>query len=133
MTNCLFCKIINGEIPCYKIYEDNKTLAFLDISGDAYGHTLVVPKKHFDNIYETTPESISDIFKTIKTITNHYKSLGFDGVNIVNNSGTSSGQTINHIHFHLFPRKANDNINLYTSLENQNFDLKEIQKFLKFN
>lgn len=133
MKDCIFCKIINNEIPSYKIYEDDHTFAFLDISNDCYGHTLVIPKKHFDNIYDIPEEELACIFKAIKTISAHYKSKGFDGVNIINNSGRSAEQSVFHIHFHIFPRKENDNIKIFPTLEKINTTLNEIHANLKIN
>lgn len=130
MNNCIFCKIIKGEIPSYKIYEDEKTYAFLDISKDAYGHTLVIPKEHHDNIFNTPNSTLNNLIETTKLIASHYKNLGYTGVNIINNSGTSSGQTVMHIHFHIFPRENSDNLNLYNNLSTQNLDLKLIQEKL---
>lgn len=105
---CIFCKIINGDIPCYKVYEDDNFLAFLDISQTTIGHTLVVPKKHYENIFEL-PENC-DIFKIVIRIANALKSaLNISDINILNNNGILAGQTVNHYHIHLIPRYENDN------------------------
>ena len=110
---CLFCKIINGEIPSYKIYEDDYTLAFLDISQETKGHTLVLPKKHIKNIFELDDETAihltNAVLKTIKTLKTK---LNFNNINILNNSGELAGQTVHHLHFHIIPRYENDNIHL---------------------
>ena len=126
MTDCIFCKIIKGEIPSYKIYEDETTYAFLDISKDVYGHTLVVPKTHHNNLLEAPSEIITTVMDTVYKVATHYKSLGFSGINILNNNGVSSGQSVNHLHFHVIPRTDNDNVKIYNDLTPQNFDLKEI-------
>ena len=108
---CIFCKIINNEIPSYKIYEDEYTLAFLDLSQATKGHTLIVPKKHFANIFETPCEELHHIMNSVKAVTEKLKkSLGVENVNILNNSGTLAGQTVHHLHFHVIPRYENDNI-----------------------
>lgn len=105
---CIFCKIINGDIPCYKVYEDDNFLAFLDISQTTIGHTLVVPKKHYENIFEL-PENC-DIFKIVIRIANALKSaLNISDINVLNNNGILAGQTVNHYHIHLIPRYENDN------------------------
>ena len=110
---CLFCKIINGEIPCYKVYEDSDFLAFLDISQATVGHTLVIPKKHVANIFELDSETASKMLVVIKNITNKLKEkLNLSAVNILNNSGSLAGQTVHHLHFHIIPRYENDNIHL---------------------
>ncbi len=100
--NCIFCKIINKEIESYVIYEDDCTLAFLDISQTTLGHTLVVPKKHATSIYD---EVDVNFLTRIPYIAKHIKEkLNAEGINIVNNSGSVAGQTVNHVHFHLVPR-----------------------------
>ena len=84
MCDCIFCKIIKGEIPSYKIFEDEKTLAFLDIAGDFYGHTLVIPKTHAKNVLDVSADDLSAVMSTVKRVANHYVSgCGFDGVNIL--------------------------------------------------
>ena len=69
---CVFCDIVTGEIPSYKIYEDEKTYAFLDIACDAYGHTLVIPKKHFENILDIDKVTLSDVMETVQKVSKHY-------------------------------------------------------------
>lgn len=108
---CIFCKIINGEIPSYKVYEDDNFLAFLDISQTTIGHTLVVPKKHYENIFQL-PEDC-DIFKVVIKIANALKkALNISDINILNNNGIFAGQTVNHYHIHLIPRYENDNFKI---------------------
>ncbi len=109
MKDCIFCKIINGEIPCYKIYEDDFVLAFLDISNDAYGHTLVVPKKHYETIMTCDNSTLAKVMQVVKKIGNHYiDNCGFDGVNILNNNGEAANQSVKHLHIHIIPRKKDD-------------------------
>jgi histidine triad (HIT) family protein len=119
---CLFCKIINQEIPSYKIYEDEHTYAFLDISPLSQGHTLVVPKKHSEDVLEADSLTITHCFNTIKRITNHYDDvLNVSGYNIISNVHESSGQTVFHTHFHIIPRyiKKHD---LFDSLREDDID-----------
>ncbi len=102
---CIFCKIINQEIPSYRIFEDEHTYAFLDISPMSQGHTLVVPKKHSEHVLEADSMTITHCFNTIKRITNHYDDvLNASGYNIISNVNESSGQTVFHTHFHIIPR-----------------------------
>lgn len=106
---CLFCKIINNEIPSYKIYEDDDFLAFLDISQATVGHTLIVPKKHCANIFCLDDEIAQKIFVIVKKVSLILKEkLGISDINIINNSGSLAGQTIEHFHIHLIPRYSND-------------------------
>lgn len=108
---CIFCKIINNEIPSYKVYEDENFLAFLDISQATLGHTLVIPKKHYENIFEL-PED-SNIFNIVtKLATKIKKATNCLGINILNNNGVSAGQTVNHFHIHIIPRYENDNFTI---------------------
>ena len=132
MDNCLFCKIIKGEIPCYKIYEDEYTLAFLDIAKDIDGHTLVVPKKHCTNILDCEQEDLNHMMNTVKLISLHYvKNCGFSGINIINNNGASAEQVINHLHIHIIPRMDNDNIKVFPKLDVAKHSLEEILEKIK--
>lgn len=108
---CIFCSIINGDIPSYKVYEDDIFLAFLDISQAEIGHTLVVPKKHFENFLEMDDETASKMIILVKEIANKVKNATHaSGINILNNNGVSAGQSVNHIHFHIIPRYDNDDL-----------------------
>ena len=134
MDNCIFCKIIKGEIPTNKIYEDEKTLAFLDISKDLYGHTLVIPKKHCKNILDCDKDYLESVINTIKKISKHYvDNCGFDGINILNANEPSAEQSVFHLHFHILPRKENDGIHAYPKLEEQQLDLSDVCNKLKIN
>lgn len=105
----IFEKIIDGEIPCHKIYEDENTFAFLDISPNTKGHSLVIPKKPHKNIYEITDEDVSYLIKTVKKVSIALKeSLDADGINIVMNNDEPAGQIVFHAHFHIIPRFKND-------------------------
>lgn len=129
---CLFCKIINGEIPSYKIYEDDYTLAFLDISQETKGHTLVLPKKHIKNIFELDDETAihltNAILKTIKTLKTK---LNFNNINILNNSGELAGQTVHHLHIHLIPQYEDDHFSFNHPQKEPNFEeLENLHKIL---
>jgi len=113
-TDCLFCKIVAGEIPATKIYEDEFTLAFLDIVPVNPGHTLVIPKKHYENIFAAPEETLVQMMKTIKKVAHGIKDgLHIDDMNIGMNNGTHSGQTVYHAHIHLMPRKQGDGYGLW--------------------
>lgn len=112
--NCIFCKIIKGEIPSYKIYEDDKTYAFLDIKKDAIGHTLVIPKQHSANLLSCNEEYLTAVFNTAQKIARHYvANCGFTGVNVMTASGVSAQQTVFHFHVHVIPRKDDDGMDLW--------------------
>ena len=134
MDNCLFCKIIKGEIPCYKIYEDEYTLAFLDIAKDVDGHTLVIPKKHVDNIFDCDKETLNHVMNAVKLISNHYvTNCGFSGINLINNNGASAEQAIKHLHIHIIPRIENDNIYVFPKFAGAKFSLEDTLNKLKIN
>jgi len=129
--DCLFCKIIKGEIPSYKIYENDYTYAFLDISNDGNGHILVVPKQHFENVLDCDDEYLAQVMKTVKLISSHLvNNCGFEGVNIANNSGKSAEQSVMHLHFHILPRKSDDTFNFFPSLPDCEYSMEEnLKKF----
>lgn len=105
MSDCIFCKIVNGEIPAAKVFENENVLAFLDISQVTEGHTLVIPKVHKENLYELTPEIARNLFEAVPTIANALKTEFHPvGLNTVNNNGELAGQTVFHFHMHLIPR-----------------------------
>lgn len=131
MNGCIFCKIIKGEIPSYKIYEDDKVYAFLDIACDSYGHTLVIPKKHCTNVLDCDDEYLSAVMSAVKKISNHYvNDCGFSGVNILNASGESAQQSVFHLHMHIIPRKKGDNLNAWSLNDKFELDLAAICKEL---
>jgi len=103
LPNCIFCKIINGEIPCSKVYEDEKVLAFNDINPEAPVHVLVIPKQHIQSVLELNEDNISitaDIFSAINKIA---RELGIDkdGFRVVANTGVNGNQTVAHLHYHI--------------------------------
>lgn len=105
MSNCIFCKIINGEIPSAKIYENDQVLAFMDISQTTKGHTLVIPKVHKENIYEMDSETARNVFEVVPEIAKAIKTaFNPEGLNIISNTGEIAGQTVFHFHIHLIPR-----------------------------
>lgn len=109
--DCIFCKIINGELPSYKVYEDDEILAFLDIGPVNYGHTLVIPKKHFLNIEDVDEETLCKIAKIVKKTGLALKTgLGAEGYNLTVNNDPVAGQIVPHLHFHVIPRSAGDNL-----------------------
>ncbi|RBW69319.1 HIT family protein [Bacillus taeanensis] len=104
-SNCIFCKIINGEIPASKVYEDENVLAFLDISQVTKGHTLVIPKDHQKDIYELTSETAAKVYSVVPIIARAIKEQ-FDpiGINLLNNNEEAAGQSVFHYHVHILPR-----------------------------
>ena len=110
---CIFCKIINGEIPSKKVYEDDDVLAILDISQATVGHTLVMPKKHYANLIEIPNNEYTKVMLKVKEIAeNINKKLKPAGINILNNCGEVAGQTVMHYHVHILPRYDNNDITI---------------------
>ena len=108
-TNCIFCKIVAGEIPCEKVYEDENTFAFLDIKPVNYGHTVVVSKEHYMNALEIPEELFMKMIATAKKIAHTFKSaLNVGDFNIAMNNGSHAGQTVFHAHIHVIPRVEGD-------------------------
>lgn len=129
---CVFCKIIAGEIPSYKIYEDEYTYAFLDIADDAIGHTLVIPKEHYENVLDIPNDLLAKVMDSVKKIANHYvENCGYTGVNIMNASGVDAQQSVFHLHFHIFPRKAEDGVQAWPAFGKVNSNFQEVCDRLK--
>ncbi|MCG1029482.1 HIT family protein [Virgibacillus halodenitrificans] len=107
--DCIFCKILNGDIPSAKVYEDDHVYAFLDISQVTKGHTLVIPKQHTKNIYETPPEVAKELFARIPQIANAIKNVYKPvGMNLLNNNEAPADQSVFHLHIHIIPRYGED-------------------------
>ena len=104
--DCEFCKIIKGELPSSKLYEDDTTISIMDIADDVDGHILVIPKKHCKNILDCDSEALHDIMDTVQKVSRHLvDDCGYEGVNLLNASDESAGQTVAHFHIHIIPRK----------------------------
>ena len=105
--DCLFCKIINGEIPCSKVYEDDKVLAFNDINPVAPYHILVVPKKHYDSIADVSEKEMEIVAQIHSVINKIAIDKGFSdaGFRIINNCGSDGGQEVKHLHYHVLAGK----------------------------
>ncbi len=111
--DCIFCKIINKEIPCFKVYEDDFVLAFLDINPVAPGHTLIIPKKHFENIFADEEEYLKRIILVAQKISQKIKKEGIgEGVNLYQANGSTAEQVVPHFHLHVIPRNSGDAIDL---------------------
>ena len=104
-NDCVFCAIAAGEIPSFKVYEDDLVLAYLDINPFTEGHTLVIPKDHTTGLLDTPAETLKEIVVRVQKVAAHLKAaLPCDGFNILQNNGAAAGQTVPHVHFHTVPR-----------------------------
>ena len=106
MLDCLFCKIIAGEVPSQRVYEDEHVYAFRDIAPQMPVHILVVTKEHIDSIYEITPDNSPQVAKCLEAIAKIAKNEGLEnGFRVISNVGADGGQTVRHLHFHLLGGK----------------------------
>lgn len=129
MTDCIFCKIINGEIPSSPVYEDDHTIAFLDISPVNPGHTLVVPKRHCVNLEDMREEEIYHVFGIAKKLAPAIAAgVQADGFNIGMNNGKVAGQVVMHAHVHIMPRFSNDGLELWRGRSYETGQKEEVAK-----
>jgi len=111
----IFAKILKGEIPSHKVYEDDKFLAFMDVMPRADGHTLVIPKKAARNLLDIEPDDLADLIKTVQKVAIAVKqAMGADGITLQQFNETAGGQVIFHIHFHIMPRWNGDKLRPHT-------------------
>ena len=114
MNNCIFCEILKNKSPCWKVYEDKSVIAIFDIYPAIEGHILVLPKEHYQDIYDIPEELIAHIGKVCKKLAlNLKKTLNVKSVNLIHGSGKSAQQDVFHFHMHIIPRKKDDNFKLH--------------------
>jgi histidine triad (HIT) family protein len=111
--DCLFCKIVAGDIPATRVYEDERTIAFMDINPGTRGHLLVIPREHAADLLEIEAEDLEAVARSAQTMAARVKDrLGADGVNLLNSCGSQAWQTVFHFHVHVIPRYAGDPLQL---------------------
>ena len=135
MEECLFCKIVKGELPSSKIYEDEDTLAFLDLFPVNKGHSLVIPKEHYETIFDVPADSLAKISLVMKNVADAVKKgVNADGISIAQSNGKDAGQVIPHIHFHIMPRFKDDGLKLWPQGKYEEGEMdkfkEDISKFL---
>lgn len=129
MDDCLFCKIIKGEIPSSKLYETENVLAFLDIAPVHKGHALVVPKKHFVNILDVDEHEFSEVAKAVKKVALAVKkATNADGLTITSNNEKAAGQVVMHYHTHIIPRFKDDGLELWPQGKYEENEMDEYKK-----
>lgn len=129
MANCIFCKIIQGEIPCTKIYETDLVLSIMDINPINTGHALVIPKRHYPTLFEIPAEDLQACIMVSQKIAKAvFRATGASGLNLLQNNFRSAGQLIDHVHFHLIPRNENDGF--MGSLPGKPYPAGELEKTL---
>lgn len=111
--DCIFCKIIDGQIPSNKVFENDDFIAILDAFPANEGHTLVIPKKHYKNIFEIDEKTISQAYVLAQKIAKAIKNtLNIENINILQNNGETAGQSVHHFHIHVIPRLKNDTVTI---------------------
>ncbi|WP_428389469.1 HIT family protein [Mucisphaera sp.] len=107
--NCIFCRIVAGEIPCHRLYEDENTLAFLDVGPTAPGHSLLIPKAHYERLDELPEDIAAAIGRVLPRLGRAVsEAVGAPGYNVLQNNGSEAGQAVMHVHFHIIPRGLPD-------------------------
>lgn len=131
--DCIFCKIANGQIPSVTVYDNRDFRVILDINPATRGHALVLPKEHFDNLYELDSDTAAKMFVLTSELARVMKKeLHCDGMNIVQNNEEAAGQTVNHLHIHLIPRYKDDGVDIrWAQNESKEEELKEIAAQIK--
>jgi histidine triad (HIT) family protein len=110
-ATCIFCRIVKGEVPCFKLFEDTDTLVFMDINPVHDGHCLVIPKAHYPNVFEITPEAMAAASRTaIRVATAVNTAVKPDGLNLIQSNGKGAAQSVDHFHLHVLPRRMNDGL-----------------------
>ena len=110
-ADCIFCKIISGDVPCHRVYENDRVLAFLDVGPLSLGHTLVIPKTHAVTLAELSEDDAAACMRAISRISPAVaQTVGAKAWNVLQNNGHDAGQVVKHVHFHIIPRAENDSL-----------------------
>ena len=132
MEECIFCKIAKGDIPCNKVYENEKVLAFLDIGPINKGHTLIIPKEHHKDLLDMPDNLLAEITKTAKKVAKAViKATGADGFNIGQNNGKAAGQAVMHFHLHIIPRFEEDGLQSWPGKSYEEGEMDKIAENIK--
>ena len=131
VEECVFCKIVRGELSGMKVFEDEWTMAFMDLAKDVDGHILVIPKKHCKNVLDCDYDTMNHVMNTVKKVSNHLvENCGYDGVNVLSNNNSAADQSVMHMHIHIIPRKKDDGLKIFPSYQ-QEMDLDKVFKEMK--
>ena len=132
--DCIFCKLANGVFPTNSVYEDDMFNVIMDISPVAKGHCLVICKEHYENALEASEEVLSKAFVLASKVANAVKkTMGCDGINILQTNGKAAGQTVYHLHLHIIPRWEGDLIDLAPTPQTVDYDLAAVAKEISVN
>ncbi len=136
MQDCIFCKILKGEVPSAKVYENDKVFAFLDIGPVHKGHTLVIPKEHFETILDIPEDLLKEVIAVLKKVSKAVKQgVNADGISVAQSNYKAGGQVVPHLHFHIMPRFENDGLKFWPQSKYEEGEMdkfrEKIVKFLK--
>lgn len=130
--DCIFCKIVAGEAPCLKVYEDEHTLVFMDIAKDADGHMVAIPKKHVESLFDCDVRTLCHLTDTVKRVAEHLKEkCRYEGVDLLHASGECAGQSVPHLHIHILPRKSGDGMDAWPHFSGAKEDLCKVYERVK--
>lgn len=132
--DCIFCKIINNELPSRIVFQDSHTIVFMDIAKDVDGHMVVAPKKHVENLFNCDSETLQHLINTLQIVSKHcVENCGFEGINVLHASGEAADQSVPHFHFHLIPRKKGDGVDAWPNFEGAKREIEEVFEELRID
>jgi histidine triad (HIT) family protein len=132
MNECVFCNLVNNELPSWIIYEDENVICFLPLEAEAFGHTLIAPKTHYADLFSVPAETLNCILEVAQKVALHYQTaIGAAGVNLLHASGIEAQQSVLHFHIHLIPRFENDGLNAWPKLSKVQTDKDELIRKLR--
>ncbi len=131
MSECIFCKIAKGEAKSNKIYETDKTLVILDVNPISKGHSLVISKEHYRDIFDINEDILKDIIISIKRVSEMMKNIGATGVNVLHASGDDAQQSVFNFHIHLVPRYKDDDLDTWPKSDYKEINFEELSKKIK--
>ena len=132
MLDCIFCQIVAGAAPCFRIYEDERVLVFLDIFPTSPGHTLLIPKAHAENLFESDPDDLDAVIRVSKRIAlTLKKELAPDGLGVFQLNGAAAGQTVFHYHMHLIPRRQGEGMQVHSRVRGNDAELARLAERLR--
>ncbi len=115
---CVFCRIVRGDLPSMKVYEDEHTLVFMDIANDVDGHMVAIPKKHVKSLLDCDPDTLHHLMDAVAAVSRHcVNNVGYEGVNLLNASEEAAQQSVPHFHMHIIPRKGGDGVDAWPAFD----------------
>jgi histidine triad (HIT) family protein len=130
--DCVFCRIVSGEIPCMKVYEDAHTLVFMDIANDVDGHLVAIPKKHVKSLLDCDRDTLHRLMDAVQAVSEHLTGhCGYEGVNLLNASEEAAEQSVPHFHVHIIPRKAGDGVEAWPAFTGAKEDVQQVWQRLR--